>query len=532
VLVFRRSAPPVFQDFGTVALLIDRATVSAAAPRLELRGVSKSFGATRALSGVSLSLYPGEVHVIAGENGAGKSTLIRILSGVYPSDAGELRLNGVAVQFREPAEAKAAGIATIHQELSLIPSLSITDNVFLARPGRAWAPVSRVRARADVRRLLAWLGLELDPDAAVETLPFSVRQLLEIGRAISEQARVLILDEPTSALSEPEAERLFVRLEELRGQGASIVYISHRMDEIYRLAQRISVLRDGALVLTSPVAELSQTDLVLAMVGRGSTREQGRAAANAVRAAVARSASALTVRDLGCSAEPRFDSLSFEVRPGEIVGLAGLRDSGAQNALRVLSGALHPSSGTVLLGEVKYQPASPAAALASQVAFLPADRKDSVFPELSVLSNATLSALERFTRWGFVERRREREVVSARASELRVKALDLTAPASALSGGNQQKLALLRCLLSEPKWLLLEDPTRGVDVAAKREIYELIRAFAARGMGVLLYSSELDELCSLCDRGLVLFRGRLVASLGAGELTRARLLAALMGNAS
>jgi ribose transport system ATP-binding protein len=506
--------------------------VSAAAPRLELRGVSKSFGATRALSGVSLALFPGEVHVIAGENGAGKSTLIRILSGVYASYEGELRLDGVAVQFREPAEAKAAGIATIHQELSLIPSLSITDNLLLARAGRAWAPVSRVHARAEVRRLLTWLGLELDPDAAVETLPFSARQLLEIGRAISEEARVLILDEPTSALSEPEAERLFARLEELRASGTSIVYISHRMDEIYRLAQRISVLRDGALVLTCPIAELSQTDLVLAMVGQALTGEQSRARAGAVRFSAARSSAALTVRGLGCFAEPRFESLSFELRPGAIVGLAGLRDSGAQNALRVLAGALRPSSGRVLLGEVEYQPASPAAALARQVAFLPADRRDSVFSELSVLSNATLSALDRFTRWGFVERRREREAVSARASELRIKAPGLTAPASALSGGNQQKLALLRCLLSEPKWLLLEDPTRGVDVAAKHEIYELIRTFAARGMGVLLYSSELDELCSLCDRGLVLFRGRLVASLGAGELTRAHLLAALMGKAA
>jgi ABC-type sugar transport system ATPase subunit len=498
--------------------------VSASAPRLQICGISKSFGATRALAGVSLSLFPGEVHVIAGENGAGKSTLIRILSGVYSSYEGELRLDGAKVRFHSPAEAKAAGIATIHQELSLVPSLSITDNLLLARSGRAWSPIVRANVRAEARELLASLELELDPDAAVESLPFSARQLLEIGRAISAEARVLILDEPTSALSQPEAERLFARVERLRLAGASIVYISHRMEEIYRLAQRISVLRDGALVVSREASALSPDELVTAMVGRSLARDELPRAASA-----GSSTPLLTARDLCSREQPRLERVSFDLFRGEVVGLAGLRDSGAHAALRVLAGVVQPSAGTLSLEGLPYRPQDPGGAFARGVAFLPADRGESVLGELSVLWNATLSSLGRFSRSGFVEQRREREVIGVRARELRLKTPALTAPARALSGGNQQKLALLRCLLSEPKCLLLEDPTRGVDVAAKSEIYELIRALAERGVAVLLYSSELDELCTLCDRVLVLFRGQLLASLRQSELTRSRLLSALMG---
>jgi ribose transport system ATP-binding protein len=503
---------------------VTEGTVSARAPRLEVRGVSKWFGATRALSDVTLSLFPAEVHVIAGENGAGKSTLIRILSGVYSSYGGELLFDGMKVRFDDPAQAKAAGIATIHQELSLVPCLSVTDNLLLARPGSAWSPVARAKARSEARRSLASVGLELDPDAAVETLPFSVRQLLEIGRASSQDARVLILDEPTSALSQPEAERLFARIEQLREAGVSIVYISHRMEEIYRLAQRISVLRDGALVRSCPASELPQQELVEAMVGRALFASEARP-----RSSSGHAKSVLSVRELCSLGEPGLARLSFELAGGEIVGLAGLRDSGAQLALRTLAGVREPSAGQVLLSGEPYQPRHPAGAFARKVAFLPADRGESVLADLSVLWNATLSSLGAYTRWGFVEREREKGAVAARARELRLKAPALTAPARALSGGNQQKVALLRCLLSEPQCLLLEDPTRGVDVAAKSEIYEVMRTLAERGVGILLYSSELDELCSLCDRVLVLFRGQLVASLGKGELTRARLLSTMMG---
>ncbi|HWA74213.1 MAG TPA: sugar ABC transporter ATP-binding protein [Polyangiaceae bacterium] len=488
--------------------------------------MSKSFGATRALADVSLALFPGEVHVLAGENGAGKSTLIRVLSGVYSDYEGEVRLDGERVRFQSPAAAKAAGIETIHQELSLLPSLSVTDNLLLSQPGRPWAVVSRRSARAEARKLLSWAGLELDPDAAVETLPFSVRQLLEIGRAMARATRVLILDEPTSALSEPEAERLFERLAELRRGGASIVYISHRMEEIYRLAQRISVLRDGALVLSCPSGELPQSELVEAMVGRTllseAKRDRNRTGSEPV----------LQVRELGSTAQPALERVSFEVRRGEVVGLAGLRDSGANTALRALFGAVAWSTGNVLLRGSAYQPAGPLAAFARHVAFLPGDRAESVFPDLSVLWNATLSGLAAFTRLGYLAREREVRAVKPLTDELRLRTPSLLAPARALSGGNQQKLALLRCLLSQPDLLLLEDPTRGIDVAAKSEIYQLVRRLSERGVSVLLHSSELDELCALCDRVLVLFRGKLVATLGPAELTRARLLSAMMGNAA
>ena len=494
-------------------------------PRLVLENVSKSFGSIRALSGVSFDVLPGEVHVIAGENGAGKSTLIKVLSGVYQDYQGDILIDGQKRRFRSPAEATSAGISTIHQELSLVGSLSAIDNLLFGTGESAFSPVSRRAARERAEKLLSQMELDIDPSAPVETLSFAERQLLEIARALGRNAQVLVMDEPTSALAEPQAERLFSRIERLVEAGASIVYISHRLEEMYRLAQRITVLRDGRHVLTRPASELGQRDLIEAMVGRAA-REP------APSEAIARPGPALLeAGDFGGPSHP-FRSVSFELRAGEILGVAGLQGSGANSLLHALFGSAGVVPGVLLLEGRPRAPASPEAALAAGIALVPGDRGVSVLAELSVLENATLSSLGRYSPRWILDRKRERDDAAREGALLSLRAPSLDAPARALSGGNQQKLALLRCLLTKPKVLLLDDPTRGVDLGAKAEIHELFRELARGGMGLLFHSTELDELLAVAHRVMVLYRGNVVATLSGSELSRERLLGRMLGAAA
>jgi ABC-type sugar transport system ATPase subunit len=430
------------------------------------------------------------------------------------------------VRFRSPAEARAQGIATIHQELALVPSLSVVDNLLLGTRGGALSLLRRDAVREHARRLLGLVGLDLDVEREVSRLSLAERQLLEIARCFSESARVFILDEPTSALSEVEAERLFALLSRITESSASVIYISHRLPEIYRLADRISLLADGKLVFTRARAALPQAELVRAMAGRSlapvTNREREPEPERVAGPPL------LAVRELASQVAPILANVGFELARGEVLGLAGLAGSGASELLSTLYGA-RPFAGEVTLAGEPYRPRSPRQALARRVAFVPADRNDSVLPELSVEHNVALTSLPRHSRFGVVDRAAERARVERGVGELGIKIPGLGAPARALSGGNQQKLALLRCLLAEPSLLLLDDPTRGVDVAAKAEIHERIRALAARGLGVLVYSSEPDELLTLCDRILVLFRGRVAAELRPPALSSEALQRALMG---
>ncbi|MFZ5891818.1 MAG: sugar ABC transporter ATP-binding protein [Myxococcota bacterium] len=495
--------------------------------RLELRHVSKSFGATRALRGVSLGFRAGEVHVIAGGNGAGKSTLIKIVSGAYSDYAGELLLDGEVVRFADPTAARRAGIATIYQELSLVPSLSIADNLALSRAGAAFAMVSPADERQHALDVLRRVGLELDPNTKVERLSLSERQLIEIGRAVAENARVLVMDEPTSALSQPEVERLFDTVRELLVAQVSIIYISHRRDEVRRLAQHVSVLRDGELVLSSAAHALSEEQLVHAMLGESVT------AASRAASLPPRSERSAAVRLRGISARGagKLRDVTLEAARGEILGLAGLNGSGASLVLSVLAADTRVLGGEMELLSARYQPKDSRGALKAGVAFLPADRGLSVFSQLSVVWNSTLSGLSRFTRWGWVERRSERTAFEAQASRTRLKSPGLVAPAAALSGGNQQKLALMRCLLAEPRVLLLDDPTRGVDARAKADIAQILRDLASQGLCVMLLSSELEELVAVCDRVLVFFDGCISSELTGDKLRRDNVLSAMMGTA-
>lgn len=495
-----------------------------AEPRLELRGVSLAFGNTRALSQVSLALEVGEVHVLAGENGAGKSTLIKILSGVHQNYQGELRVDGKQVHFRNPGEARARGIATIHQELSLVPVLSTTDHFLLARPSSAFRGISRAEARARAVRALAELGLELDPDVAIEQLSLAERQLVEIARALDAAARVLVMDEPTSALSEREAARLFTVVERLRAVGTSVLYISHRMQEIYRLADRITVLRDGERVLTAPAQELSREALVRALLGRTLTlapspRNEERRAERLVVSGLSTLGRALT-------------SIDLRLEHGEMVGIAGVLGAGGSELLHALFGNLALSGGSISLDGAAYVPSTPRAAVARGLALVASDREHSVLRNLSIVENGTLSSLERYSRFGLIARREEHAAVAQAVAPLRVRAASLDAALETLSGGNQQKVALARCLLTRPRLLLLDDPTRGIDLGAKHDLYQRLRELATTGTTILLYSSELDELCQLCDRALCLFQGRISAEFPRPELEPGRLLAAIMGVAS
>jgi ribose transport system ATP-binding protein len=490
---------------------------------LELRGVSVAFGATVALSSVSFELLPAEVHVLAGENGAGKSTLIRVIAGAERGYTGELRVRGRAVRFAGPADAVQSGIATIHQELSLVPSLSVAENLRLGAPG---SPFGLVKARADAeaaRVALARVELELDPDAPVGSLTLGERQLVEIARALAREASVLVMDEPTSALSESEAERLFARLDELVRRGTSVIYISHRLHEIERVADRITVLRDGRCVLSAPAADVSREALVTAMLGRAVTPRAFAGAPTQKNKRMhvgARLAHAAGV-----------PPVTFDLTDGEVVGLAGARGSGASELLRALGGDLPGLLAGSELDGVPYAPVTPRAAIARGVTYVAADRRDSVLPALGVRDNAMLSRPNRAF-YHAVDRVVERRELEPEARRLKLKSAGLDAEVGALSGGNQQKVALLRALFASPRVLLLDDPARGVDLGARADLFERLHDAAEDGATVLFSSSDLGELVEHADRVLVLFRGALVAELARGELEQDRLLTLTMGGAA
>ncbi len=485
---------------------------------VELRAISKAFGPTQALSGVSFDVEAGEVHVLCGGNGAGKSTLVKLLSGVFGSYEGEIRIAGRRVLLHRAEDARRAGIATLHQELPLVGSLSITDNLFLGEEAGFFSAVRRPALRERARGLLREMGLDLDPSRLVETLTLAERQLVAIARALGQDARVVILDEPTSALPEADAERLFERVEALTRAGRGVIYISHRMEEIYRLATRISVLRDGKLVLSSAPEKLPESSLVEAMSGRKlehSGRSDGTPAGEVL----------LRVRGLRAGT---LRALDFDVMRREVLGIAGISGSGASELLRALVGDVPVAEGEITLDGEPYRPSVPRRAVANGVLYLPSDRAKSVFVELDLPTNTSLSSLGRFTRFGAVLRRAERNAVTPLLEQLALGPFVKRRRASELSGGNRQRLALARCLLAEPRLLLLDEPTRGVDVAAKQHLYRVIRGLADSGVGVVWIASELEELVEQSDRVLVLSRGRIYAEFAGKTASRAAILDASM----
>lgn len=474
-------------------------------PLLEMQEIRKSFGGVVALEGVSFDLLPGEVHALVGENGAGKSTLMNIASGVLQPDTGRILWDGGPLPPLDPRKAQQLGIAFVHQELALVPQLSVAENVFLGRHPQAPRPFVRWRqARERARSLLAELGRPLDPDLPVARLSVGEQQLVEIARALAFQARLVIMDEPTAALSENEVSRLFQVIARLKQRGVSVVYITHRLREIYQTADRVTVLRDGRRVASAPVAEMPHDLLIRHIVGRPA-QEQFPPPGPPSRGPCA-------LRVQGLTARGRFQDVSFHVRAGEILGLAGLVGAGRTELLEALFGVVPCDAGRIWLRERPVQIRSPLDAIRLGMALIPDDRKQkSLIPRAPVLWNLVLPSCRRFLLRPGEELARSQTLVS----DLRIRAAGLNLPVSALSGGNQQKVVLARWLLAQASVFLMDEPTRGIDVGAKAEIYQLIRRLAARGAAIVLVSSELEEVLGLADRVLVMHRGRL-----AGELPR------------
>ena len=499
---------------------------------LRMRDIRKSFGPVEVLRGVDFDVRSGEVHVLAGENGAGKSTLIKILCGVYQDYSGDVELDGVVRRFRDPTEAARAGVSTIHQELALVPTMSVADNLFLGRErtdrvGR----VDFAGQRCNAYGILQTAGIDAEPEEEVGRLPIPVQQAIEIARALARDLRLLILDEPTSALDEREVTLLFERLSTLRKSGCAIIYITHKMGEIYRLADRITVLRDGRTVGTAPASELSHTELVSWMVGRVVEETAPEPARSRI------DAPALRVNDLSVP-HPTLpgrnvvEGVSFAVGQGEIVGLAGLQGCGASEVLQAVFGVLPRGAGGALrLHGSPFTPVSPADSIERGLLLLTNDRKAlGMAPDLSVTHNASLAALQAFTGpGGWLDRAGERRAVRELGERFALGVPSYDAPVRTLSGGNQQKVYLARCLLARPRVLLLDEPTRGIDVAAKADIYRLLRGWAAEGIGIVLITSELSELLTLADRIVVMHGGRIVTEFLGGEATKELVLAAAMG---
>ncbi|WP_448626343.1 sugar ABC transporter ATP-binding protein [Geodermatophilus sp. URMC 64] len=470
---------------------------------LALEEVSKSFGAVAALRGARLELRAGEAHALVGENGAGKSTLVKILAGVHAPDTGRVLLDGEPAHLDSPAAARAAGIAVIYQEPTLFPDLSVAENIFMGRqPLVSGRRIDRKQLTARCRALFERLGVHLDPDRPARGLSIADQQMVEIAKALSFDARVLVMDEPTAALSGVEVERLFTVARALRDKGAAVLFISHRFDEVFDLCDRITVMRDGQWVSTDPTAELTVDQVVRRMVGR-------EVSSLFPKQDVEPGEVVLEVR--GLTRHGVFSDVSFDVRAGEIVALAGLVGAGRSEVVRAVFGVDGYDAGSVRVDGRELRKGSPAAAMAAGIALVPEDRRQQgLVMELSVERNATLTRRWKLARLGWLSRRRERATASEWSGRLQVKAGRLSDPVSTLSGGNQQKVVLAKWLSTEPRVLIVDEPTRGIDVGTKAEVHRLLSQLAAQGLAVVMVSSELPEVLGMADRVLVMHEGRLV----------------------
>ena len=492
-------------------------------PLLRLEGITKRFGATLALSKVQFDLRSGEVHALMGENGAGKSTLMKILSGSVQRDAGSILLNGTDIDIRSPRDAAAHGIAIIHQELNTVPAMTVAENLCLGNePLNRFGFLDRTRAIEDARRKLARIGAQIDPRRPLGSLSVGMQQMVEIARAVSENAQVLVLDEPTAALSRTESVQLYALIKQMRMEGVGMIYISHRMEEVWQLADRVTVFRDGTFVGTGNMSEITPEAVVKMMVGRpvGDIYDhQPRAPGEVVL-----DVQGLTGNDVG--------PVDFQVRAGEVVGMAGLIGSGRTEIARLVFGADRRIAGRVTIDGKPSTPVDPFAAIQDGIGLVPENRKEQgLFLDHTLESNIAISSLDRFVSADVVHRGPAREAVKLQMQRLKLRLSAIDLPVRALSGGNQQKAALARWLMRDSKVLILDEPTRGVDIGAKREIYELIDRLAKAGKAILMISSDLPEALGISDRLLVMRSGRIVHELNCATATEETVMAYATGTA-
>jgi rhamnose transport system ATP-binding protein len=493
-------------------------------PALEARGIEKSFGGVRALRGVSLTLAASEVHALVGENGAGKSTLIKIFTGAVTSDAGEIRLQGQLLEHNSPAKSRSLGIAAIYQQPALFPDLTVSENIALGKDTvRLWSKVDWRARRRHATELLEQIGARVKPETLAGQLSMPEQQLVEIAKALDTNASVLILDEPTASLDDRDTENLFRIILELREKGVAIVYISHRFEELGRIADRVTVLRDGQSIETREMAGTTKQDLIRLMVGREleTVFPPSESTPDSV---------ALEVRDLRCKAFG-VENVSLTVRRGEIVGLAGLGGSGRTQFAEALFGLVPRDGGEVLVDGKRVEIRSPRDAVRLGIAYVPEDRRrHGVILKMAIAANTTLASLGSISKAGFLEFAKEKKTALEFISRLGVKTPSEETPAGNLSGGNQQKVALARWLMTDPKILILDEPTQGIDVGAKTEIYRLIRQLAANGLAILMISSETEEILGMSDRVAVMAKGRIAGILERAEATPYNLLELALGH--
>jgi rhamnose transport system ATP-binding protein len=502
--------------------LIDQKPSSVDGPIVVLQGVAKSYGAVRALHDGDITLRGGEVRALMGENGAGKSTLVKVLGGVVRRDDGEMLVAGAPVDFHSPHDARDAGIAVIYQEPTLFPDLSVEENVVMGyHPLGALRRIDRGALRRTVQGLLDRLGVRLDPERPVRGLSIADQQIVEIAKALSFDARVLIMDEPTAALSGPEVERLFAVVRALREEGAAILFISHRLDEVFAICDTVTVMRDGAVVHDAPIADMTPDDMVRRMVGRELSALYPKQDAEV-------GDTVLSVQRL--TREGVFTDVSFEVRAGEVVALAGLVGAGRSEVARAIFGIDRPDAGQVEVDGKRLPAGRPLAAMRAGIGFVPEDRRQQgLVMDLSIARNATMTRTGKLARFGLIRRAAENELAREWATRLQLRFHRLDDPAAFLSGGNQQKVVLAKWLATEPRLLIVDEPTRGIDVGTKAEVHRLLGELAGRGVAVLMISSELPEVLGVADRVLVMHEGLLVEELSRAEADEERVIRAATG---
>ena len=485
---------------------------------IEMRNISKAFSGNQVLKNVQFDIAKGEIHALMGENGAGKSTLMKILTGIYKRDNGEIRVQGNLVEFKNPNEAEDAGIAVIHQELNILPDLTVCENLFLGREktyGKT-AILKNSEMRKEAKASLAELGLDIDVDTPARELSVGKQQIIEIAKALSTNAEVIIMDEPTAALTDREITTLFEMIRKLQNKGVAFVYISHRMEEIFAICDRITILRDGEYVATENVKETSFEKVVQLMVGRelGERFPQRKAVIGKEKIVVS-----------GLTRKGYFEDVSFKVYAGEVVGLAGLMGAGRTEVVQTLFGYYQLSSGSIQIDGKQVTIRNPREAIRHGIGYVSEDRKsEGLITDFTVSENMSLPNLVRLSSNGFMRKEKELSLVTDMIQRLRIRTSGGTQQVKSLSGGNQQKVVIAKWLGINPQVLILDEPTRGVDVGAKKEIYSIMNELAERGVAIILVSSELPEIMGLADRVLVLHEGRLKATIEKQDMTQERIM--------
>lgn len=487
-------------------------------PVLKMEGISKNFPGVKALEGVHLELYRGLAHALMGENGAGKSTLMKILGGIYPKDSGTITLNGIKTEFAGPKDAQEYGIAIIHQELNLIPQLSIAENIFMGREfvHKISGRIDWPKIYSESRKYLNQLGINTHPKTLIKDLGVGEQQMVEIAKALSFEAEILVMDEPTAALTEQEVAKLFEIIRNLKQQGKAIVYISHKLDEVFAICEQVTVLRDGKYIGNANIKEVDPQQLIQMMVGR-KLEEKFR------RDIVTPGPEVLRVENL--SKQGVLNEINFSARAGEVLGIAGLMGSGRTELAKAIFGAYKVDKALIYLNGQKLKIKSPRDAVKAGIAYVSEDRKtEGLFLKLSVKHNTSIAALNKFTRAGKIHNKNESQAVEDFIAKLKIKTPSMKQIIKNLSGGNQQKVVLSKWMLINPKVLILDEPTRGVDVGAKIEIYELINQLKAQGVAIILISSELPEVMGVSDRILVIHEGKITGEYLHDEASQEKIM--------